>query len=78
MATKAGVTALVRVAVEHDEEGATVHRIGQPSDGCIEAHHLIPRSQKQEPGATSLDGLMLVCSNCHRIVHRSKDVDKNL
>lgn len=47
-------------------------------DGYIEAHHLIPLSQKQEPSPTRLEDLMLICSNCHRMVHRSKDVDRNL
>lgn len=39
--------------------------------GFIEAHHKVPVSQL-EPGAkTRLEDLAAVCSNCHRMLHKS-------
>jgi putative restriction endonuclease len=44
---------------------------GELGSGFIEAHHKIPISQL-EPGAkTKLEDLAAVCSNCHRMLHRS-------
>jgi hypothetical protein len=47
-------------------------------DGFIEVHHLTPLFIDHQPRRTTLDDLLLLCSNCHRMVHRSKDVDENL
>ena len=47
-------------------------------DGFIEVHHLTPLFAQEQPRRTTLDDLLLVCSNCHRMIHRSKDVDENL
>jgi hypothetical protein len=47
-------------------------------DGFIEVHHLAPLSQAKQARRTTLEDLLLVCSNCHRMVHRSTDVDGNL
>jgi hypothetical protein len=45
---------------------------GNVGDGFIEAHHTIPVSEL-EPGAkTRVSDLALVCSNCHRILHRRR------
>ena len=38
----------------------------------IECHHKNPMAQKGKSGETSLDDLALVCSNCHRMIHRGK------
>lgn len=53
----------------------------------IEAHHTIPISELPEDGATDIKDIALVCSNCHRMLHRrrpwltinelSKVLDKN-
>ena len=47
-------------------------------NGFIEVHHLAPLFTDLQPRRTTLDDLLLVCSNCHRMIHRSRDVDKNL
>ena len=47
-------------------------------NGFIEAHHLAPLFSDTQPRRTTFDDLMLVCSNCHRMIHRTKDVDHNL
>lgn len=47
-------------------------------DGFIEVHHLAPLFIDDQPRRTTLNDLLLLCSNCHRMVHRSKDVDENL
>lgn len=47
-------------------------------DGFIEVHHLSPLSTQREPIMTKLSDLLLVCANCHRMIHRTKDVADNL
>ncbi|MFM8998348.1 MAG: HNH endonuclease, partial [Candidatus Limnocylindrus sp.] len=47
-------------------------------DGFIEVHHLAPLFIDDQPRRTTMSDLLLLCSNCHRMVHRSKDVDENL
>lgn len=44
----------------------------------IEVHHLRPLSSIVAARVTTLDELMLVCSNCHQMIHRTKDIDSNL
>lgn len=45
---------------------------GHLGDNFCEVHHLVPLSSlKDETVATALDDLAIVCSNCHRIIHRS-------
>lgn len=46
--------------------------------GFIEVHHLSPLFASSLPKKTTLGDLLLVCSNCHRMVHRTKDVESNL
>jgi hypothetical protein len=46
--------------------------------GYIEAHHKVPLSKIDSLIRTTLDDLMLVCSNCHRMIHRTKDCEENL
>ncbi len=48
------------------------------AEGFIEAHHLSPLFTREEPRRTTLDDLLLVCSNCHRMIHSSSDTDGNL
>jgi 5-methylcytosine-specific restriction enzyme A len=38
-------------------------------DQAIECHHLLPLSQLVEARRTSLADLLLVCANCHRMLH---------
>lgn len=45
---------------------------GQHGKGFIECHHVKPVSEIQIGEKTKLDDLSLVCSNCHRMIHRSR------
>ena len=38
--------------------------------GYIEAHHIEPISKREQSKETTFDDLILVCSNCHRMLHR--------
>lgn len=48
------------------------------SEGYIEVHHIKPLSTLMEHTPTHIDDLILLCPNCHRMVHRTKDAEKNL
>ena len=48
------------------------------SQDYIEVHHLKPLANSNMREPTKLEDLMLVCSNCHRMIHRTKDYDNNL
>ncbi len=41
-------------------------------NGFIECHHTKPVATLVEGEKTHLDDLVLVCANCHRMVHRGK------
>lgn len=41
-------------------------------ENYIEAHHIIPVSEAFETRETKIEDLALVCSNCHRMLHRCK------
>lgn len=43
---------------------------GELGAGYIEAHHTVPVSQLNGDTQTQLSDLALVCSNCHRMLHR--------
>jgi 5-methylcytosine-specific restriction protein A len=43
-------------------------RYGRRGEGFIECHHTQPLAESGET-VTRLDDLMLLCSNCHRMVH---------
>ena len=45
---------------------------GQLGEGFIEAHHTVPVAMLQGPAKTKLSEIALVCSNCHRMLHRGK------
>jgi len=44
---------------------------GQLGDGYIEAHHTLPVATLDGTRKTKLSELALVCSNCHRMLHRA-------
>ena len=46
---------------------------GDLGKGFIECHHRIPLYSFKVAKKTTLDDLALVCSNCHRILHRGID-----
>jgi hypothetical protein len=41
------------------------------ADFC-EVHHRLQLSELEAPVCTKLDDLAIICSNCHRIIHRTK------
>ena len=45
-------------------------KYGERGDGFIECHHNIPLSEIEEEKPTKLSDLTLLCSNCHRMIHR--------
>lgn len=46
-------------------------KYGKHGKGFIEAHHTIPISELKSDGEeTKVEDIALVCSNCHRILHR--------
>lgn len=48
-------------------------------DGYAEAHHVRPLSEiLGDVTETKLEDLILVCSNCHRMIHRTSEAEKNL
>ena len=42
---------------------------GERGEGYIECHHVVPLHEAGE-GTTKLADLALICSNCHRMIHR--------
>lgn len=45
---------------------------GVRGKGFIECHHIKPISEIEDAQKTTLDDLALVCSNCHRMIHKSR------
>jgi len=45
---------------------------GERGNNYIECHHNKPVSEIGEKGKTSLEDLSLLCSNCHRMIHRNR------
>ena len=45
---------------------------GELGEGFIEAHHTVPISELKGDRKTKISELALVCSNCHRMLHRAK------
>jgi 5-methylcytosine-specific restriction enzyme A len=45
---------------------------GEIGVGFIEAHHLVPIAKLTKLRISSLSDLALVCSNCHRMLHKSE------
>lgn len=41
-------------------------------EGFIEAHHTIPISEVTEEHKSAISELVLLCSNCHRMIHRKR------
>lgn len=49
-------------------------RYGTLGEGFIEVHHTKPVHTLPEGGKTKLEDLALVCSNCHRMIHSSREL----
>jgi 5-methylcytosine-specific restriction protein A len=47
-------------------------RYGRLGEGYIECHHVVPISQLRPGSRTKVADLALLCSNCHRMVHRRR------
>lgn len=45
-------------------------KYGDLGKGFIEVHHLKPISEYEDNETTSIENLKLVCSNCHRMIHK--------
>lgn len=45
---------------------------GEIGKGFIEAHHIVPISELIEETNTKIEDLAMLCSNCHRMVHRER------
>lgn len=45
---------------------------GEHGKGFIEAHHLNPVSKLNESAMTRVEDFALVCSNCHKMLHRGE------
>ena len=46
---------------------------GEIGMGFIECHHMKPLSEMESEAITTVDDLALICSNCHRMLHRAID-----
>lgn len=51
-----------------------IEKYGDIGAGFIEAHHKVPLSTLEEQTITRENDIVLVCSNCHRMLHRSNSV----
>jgi len=47
-------------------------RYGAIGEGFCEVHHKVPLSSLNEETETKLEDLAILCSNCHRMIHRTK------
>lgn len=47
-------------------------RYGEVGKGFIECHHILPISAMGDLHRTKLEHLVVVCSNCHRMIHRRR------
>lgn len=47
---------------------------GELGEDFIECHHINPISSMDEDDVTKIDDLVMLCSNCHRMVHRREKV----
>ncbi len=47
-------------------------KYGKVGEDFIEAHHIKPISEMTEHEKTKITDLVMVCSNCHRMLHRKR------
>lgn len=47
-------------------------KYGEIGKNYIEAHYTIPVSEMEEGSETKVEDIVLVCSNCHRMLHRRR------
>ncbi len=49
-----------------------VEKYGKLGEEFIEAHHTKPISEMKEGDTTKVEDIVLVCSNCHSMIHRKR------
>jgi len=49
-----------------------VEKYGKVGEDFIEAHHVKPISEMTENEKTKISDLVMVCSNCHKMLHRKR------
>jgi len=47
-------------------------KYGDLGENYIEAHHIFPISELKKETETKIEDLVMVCSNCHRMLHRKR------
>jgi putative restriction endonuclease len=47
---------------------------GERGEDFIECHHIVPLSELEPGTLTTLDDLALLCSNCHRMIHKKPNI----
>lgn len=47
-------------------------KYGKIGEDFIEGHHVIPVSELKECDATRVEDIVMVCSNCHKMLHRKR------
>jgi 5-methylcytosine-specific restriction protein A len=47
-------------------------KYGAVGEGYIECHHVVPISELKPNSKTKVSDIVLLCSNCHRMVHRRR------
>jgi len=47
-------------------------KYGDIGDGFIEAHHVVPISELTEETEMKPSDLILICPNCHKMIHRKR------
>jgi len=75
---KTMVTKLKKLAMERNALKCCIcgfdfyDKYGEIGKGFIECHHTVPVSSYKEQSKTKFSDLVLVCSNCHRMLHRKR------
>ncbi|RXV64713.1 hypothetical protein C6W92_06560 [Roseovarius sp. A46] len=49
-------------------------RYGALGKGFVEVHHVVPLTQRGKSDTNPETDLVVLCANCHRMVHRNRDV----
>lgn len=49
-----------------------VRRYGSIGENFIEAHHTVPISEYLERRETKVEDIVLLCANCHRMIHKRR------
>ena len=58
--------------------GFSFHRTyGALGEDYIEAHHVKPISERERATETKVEDLVMVCANCHRMIHRNQNYEEN-